>query len=170
MASFVERVYGIVVILGKPKSRGTVRLASRDVREVALIDPGYLSDPQDLETLLAGVRRARRIASTPALSLWGNRELHPDPTHRSPAGLERFIRGNLMTTYHYAGTCRMGADPASVVDPELRVRGVQNLRVSDASIIPTAPVSALNAPSMLIGLRAARLVLGQRLADARRSA
>lgn len=157
MQRLIERVYGIVVILGKPKSRGTVRLASANVRDVALLDPAYLSDPADVEMMKKGVDRARQIARTPALKLWGNRELHPDPLHRSPAGLEKFIRQNLMTTYHYAGTCRMGTDQASVVDPDLRVRGVENLRVADASIIPIAPVSALNAPSMLIGLRAARL-------------
>jgi len=168
MQSLVQRVYGIVVILGKPKSRGTVRLASADVKETALIDPAYLSDPRDVEMMMGGIRRARRIANTPALKLWGNRELHPDPTHRSEKGLERFLRQNLMTTYHYAGTCRMGIDPASVVDPELRVRGVEGLRIADASIIPIAPVSALNAPSMLIGLRAARSIAA--VASQKRSA
>ena len=158
MQSAVARVYGIVVILGKPKSRGTVRLASANVRDQALIDPNYLAERSDLEALLDGVKRARRIAQTSALRQWGNLELHPDPTHRSPRGLENFVRGNLMTTYHYAGTCRMGTSGSSVVDPELRVRGLQHLRVADASVIPDAPVSALNAPSMLIGLRAARLV------------
>jgi choline dehydrogenase-like flavoprotein len=165
MTSLVERVYGIVVILGKPKSRGTIRLASGSAKDTALIDPSYLSDPRDLETMLHGVRRARRIARTPALELWGNVELHPDPTHRSDAGLERFVRQNLMTTYHYAGTCRMGTDASSVVDPELRVRGIQGLRVADASIMPIAPVSALNAPSMLIGKRAGRLCLTVSRAD-----
>ncbi len=158
MQSLVARVYGIVVILGKPKSRGSVRLASSNVRDQALIDPNYLADRADLDAMLHGVRRARRIAQAPALRRWGNRELHPDPTHRSPRGLENFVRGNLMTTYHYAGTCRMGMDASSVVDNELRVRGLKGLRVADASIIPNAPVSALNAPSMVIGLRAARLI------------
>jgi choline dehydrogenase len=166
VSSLVERLYGIVVILGKPRSRGTVRLASSNVHDTALIDPNYLGDPADLEALVHGVARARRMARTPALRQWGNTELHPDPTHRSAAGLERFVRQNLMTTYHYAGTCRMGADQASVVDARLRVRGIGRLRVADASVIPTAPVSALNAPSMLIGLRAARLVAAERVATA----
>ena len=89
-------------------------------------------------------------ARTPALKQWGNTELHPDPLHRTRKGLENFVRGNLMTTYHYAGTCRMGGDAASVVDPTLKVRGVEGLRVADASVVPFTPVSAMNAPSMLL--------------------
>jgi choline dehydrogenase-like flavoprotein len=158
MQALLARVYGIVVILGKPKSRGTLRLTSSSANDPALIDPAYLTDPADLKTLRDGVDRAREMARSSALKLWGNLELHPEPTHRTDAGLDRFIRANLMTTFHFAGTCRMGMDELSVVDPELRVRGIRNLRIADASIIPITPVSALNAPSMMIGQRAARLI------------
>ncbi|HEX2569874.1 MAG TPA: GMC family oxidoreductase N-terminal domain-containing protein [Polyangia bacterium] len=161
--SFIEHLYGIVIILGKPKSRGSVRLQSAWPGEPALIDPGYLREPEDLETLVRAVRLARRVASAPALATWGNFELMPGPLARSDAAIERFVRKNIMTTYHYAGTCRMGDDEDAVVDGELRVRGVRGLRVADASVIPFTPVSAMNAPSMLVGYRAARLLRGERL-------
>lgn len=160
---FVERMWGIVVILGKPRSRGTIRLGPASRGLETRIDPQYLTHPDDLDTMIAGVRHARRIAASSALSELGSRELipgiaaGPDRDHRR--SIERFLSQNLMTTYHFAGTCKMGEDGASVVDRRLRVHGVDGLRVCDASIIPETPVSALNAPSMLIGLRGARRIL-----------
>jgi choline dehydrogenase len=163
----VERMYGVVVILGKPQSRGHLRLGSADPAALALIDPNYFDDPADLDTLVAGVERARRLTAAPALCAWGNRELIPGARTRSRAALQRFVRKNAMTTYHYAGTCRMSAEPGDgVVDPALQVHGVRGLRVADASVIPVVPVSALNAPSMLIGYRAARLIQEQAARDA----
>ena len=155
---FVERMYGIVVILGKPKSRGVVRLASRDAADHALVDPRYFVVREDLDTLVKGVELARRVAATGPLREWGNLELMPGRWVDSEKKLGDWIRKNVMTTYHFSGTCKMGTGADSVVDPELRVRGVRNLRVADASIIPSVPVSAMNAPSMMIGLRAAELV------------
>jgi choline dehydrogenase len=155
---FIARLYGIVVILGKPESRGTLRLASADPDAPAKIDPAYLADPADMETMVRGVALARAIAAATPLSGWGNRELIPGPTGRSRAAIERFIRSNVMTTYHYAGTCRLG----EVVDRRLSVHGVRGLRVADASVIPVTPVAALNAPSMLIGHRAATFALEDR--------
>lgn len=157
----IERMYGVVVILGKPKSRGFLELASTDPAEPARIDPAYFSDPADLDTLYRGAERARRIVSAPALKEWGNRPILPGGGVRTEAALRRFIRKQAMTTYHYGGTCRMGARPedGAVVDAELRVHGVRGLRVADASIFPTVPVSALNASSMLVGYRGAQLIL-----------
>jgi len=160
----VKRVYGIVVILGKPKSRGRLTLKSSNPRAAAQIDPGYFDDPEDMETLLLGIERARRIAGASALSEWGNRELFPGPLGSTRASLEAWTRKNVMTTFHYAGTCAMGDDRQSVTDPRLRARGVPGLRIADASAIPVTPVSALNAPSMLIGYRAARFIREERAA------
>ncbi len=156
--SFVERMYGIVVILGKPKSRGVVRLGSRDAARPALVDPRYFIAREDLDTLVKGVQRAREVARTAPLRAWGNTELMPGRWISSEKQLGDWIRKNVMTTYHFSGTCKMGTGSDAVVDAELRVRGVRGLRVADASIIPSAPVSAMNAPSMMIGWRAAELL------------
>ncbi|MCU1280615.1 MAG: hypothetical protein JWM53_4161 [bacterium] len=156
--SFVQRMYGIVVILGKPKSRGVVRLGSADATQSALVDPRYFVAREDLDTLVKGVQRARDVAAAAPLKAWGNLELMPGRWVSSEKQLGEWIRKNVMTTYHFSGTCKMGSGSDAVVDAELRVRGVRGLRVADASIIPSVPVSAMNAPSMMIGWRAAELL------------
>jgi choline dehydrogenase len=157
---FVARMWGVVVILGKPKSRGRLWLQSTDPAQQAAIDPNYFGDPEDLETLLNGVQRAQQLAATEAMQKWGNKALIPGGGTRTRLAVAKWVRKNVMTTYHYAGTCKMGLDedPLAVVDVQLRVRGVRGLRVADASVIPSVPVSAMNAPSMVIGYRAAQLV------------
>ncbi len=159
--SYTDRLFGIILILGKPKSRGSLRLRSTDVRDQALIDPAYYSEPEDLETMVRGVRLARAIGASESLSAWGAKELMPGPRTRSDAAIARYVRKNTITTYHFAGTCGMGTQEQDVVDPQLRLRSVRGLRIADASVIPWTPVSALNAPSMLIGHRAARLIRAQ---------
>jgi choline dehydrogenase len=160
--SFIERLWGCVVILGKPKSRGRLSLASRDPRVEAHIDPAYFSHPEDMETMLAGVKLGRRIAQGAPLAAFGNRPLLPPVREPSDAQLRAFIAGNVMTTFHYAGTCRMGDDERAPVDTALNLRGTQGLRVADAAITPWTPVSAMNAPSMMVGHRAAELLLAER--------
>ncbi len=155
---FIARTWGVVVILGKPKSRGSLTLASNDPRAQAEIDPRYFAHPEDMQTMVAGVKRARDIAGAPPLVAWGNRALLPTADVQSDAAVRAFIEGNAMTTFHFAGTCRMGSDNMSVVDAELRVRGIVGLRVSDASVMPSTPVSALNAPSMMLGYRCAEIL------------
>lgn len=157
---FADHMFGIVLILGKPKSRGTLRLQSADVRKQAAIDPAYYSHPEDLKTMLLGVRIARAIGAASGLTGWDTKELIPGKRVSSDEAISSYIRKNTITTYHFAGTCSMGGTRAHAVDPQLRLRGVTGLRIADASTIPWTPVSALNAPSMLIGYRAAKLILG----------
>ncbi|HLT37989.1 MAG TPA: GMC family oxidoreductase [Enhygromyxa sp.] len=159
LREFVATLYGMVVILGKPKSRGSVELGGPNVGDPAKIDPAYFADPEDLDTMTKGVQLARRITGAPALREWGSRELFPGRWAATDRLIETFVRANAMTTFHFAGTCSMGTDDRSVVDERLRVRGVEGLRVADASVMPAVPVSALNAPSMLIGHRAASFML-----------
>ncbi len=155
---FTDRLFGIILILGKPKSRGTLRLASADPTRPALIDPAYYSHAEDLDTMVRGVRVARQIGGSAGLADWGARELRPGKRTVSDKAIARYVRKNTITTYHFAGTCAMGAGDDAVVDTALRVRGVRGVRVADASAIPVTPVSALNAPSMLIGYRCAKLI------------
>jgi len=152
----VNRMYGVVVILGKPESRGTVHIGSPNPLDPALIDPAYFAVDSDLQTMINGVELARTMANGSSLTAYGNRELIPGARSKSRDRIARFLKQNVMTTYHYAGTCKMGVDAESVVDLDLRVRSVSGLRIADASVIPSVPVSAMNAPSMLIGYRAAR--------------
>lgn len=158
---FTDRMFGIILILGKPKSRGTLRLQAADVNAQALVDPAYYSDPEDIETMVKGVRIARAIGGAEALRSWGARELMPGRRIQSDEATERYVRKNTITTYHFGGTCSMGGSEDAAVDPKLNLRGVRGLRIADASVIPCTPVSALNAPSMLIGYRAARLIRAQ---------
>ena len=152
----MDRMWGVVVILGKPESRGSLTLASNDPRAQAKLDPAYFSNPDDMTTMVAGVKLAREIARSGPMTEWGNRELNPSASVKKDADIAKWIGKNAITTYHFAGTCTMGQSGNAVCDARLRFKGVRNLRIADASAIPTTPVSALNAPSMLVGYRAAR--------------
>jgi choline dehydrogenase len=156
---FTEQLFGIILILGKPKSRGRLRLASLDAADQADIDPAYYSALEDLETMVRGVRIARDIGASGGLREWGSRELMPGSWVRSNAAIEKYVRKNTITTYHFAGTCAMGTSEEAAVDTQLRLRGVTGVRVADASAIPVTPVSALNAPSMLVGYRCAQMIM-----------
>jgi choline dehydrogenase len=147
------------------QSRGTLRLRSADPRWHPDIDPGYYDDPVDLDAMVAGVRRLLETVATgplaehvagpglPTMQGWGD-----DPTD---AQVETHLRAYTQTLYHPVGTCAMGGDERAVVDPQLRVRGVEGLRVADASVMPMVPRGNTNAPSVMVGERAADLLRGK---------
>lgn len=141
----------------RPKSRGAVRLASPDPMAAPAIDPRFLSDPDDVERLRKGARLVFRIFETPAFAGIGGKYMYCPPD-ADDAALVGDIRNRADTVYHPVGTCRMGGDAGSVLDPKLRVRGVSGLRVADASIMPTLIGGNTNAPSIMIGERAADLI------------
>ncbi|HTJ93664.1 MAG TPA: GMC oxidoreductase, partial [Pararobbsia sp.] len=151
--------YSLHVCALRPHSRGTVGIASHDTREAPVIDPGFLSDARDADVLLRGVKAARRILAAPALARHGGRELGTHDLH-SDAELMAAIRANAETIYHPVGTCRMGSDALAVVDPDLRVRGIDGLRVIDASIMPTLVGGNTNAPTIMIAERAVAKMTG----------
>jgi choline oxidase len=143
-----------------PRSEGAVRLRSGRAGDPPLIDPAYLSCEDDLAALVEGAALARRIAAAPALASWLGEEVAPGSNCDSEEELARYVRANLSTVHHPAGTARMGdpGDEATVVDPQLRVRGVQRLRVADASIFPELPSVNPCLTCMMVGERAAEII------------
>ena len=145
-----------------PYSRGRIELVDTDAATPPRIDPNYLDDARDLAVLRAGLRKVRAIAGAPALRAHFAAEYDAAAAADEDAAIDDFIRANAESIYHPVGSCRMGADALSVVDPELRVRGVDGLRVADASIMPTLIGGNTNAPCMVIGEMAARRMLAAR--------
>ncbi|MHA6795623.1 GMC family oxidoreductase [Pseudonocardia bannensis] len=147
------------------RSRGTVRLRTRDFRDRARVDPRYFTDAEDhdMHVMLTGVKLARQIAQQPALAEWIARELAPGPDAVTDDELVDYIAKTHNTVYHPACTARMGpdSDPDAVVDPWLRVRGVDGLRVADASIMPFLPAINPNITVMMIGEKCADLIRGR---------
>ncbi len=152
--------YTLQVCMLRPHSRGTVRLASADMRDPPLIDPNFLSDQRDIDTMLAGARICERINNAPALAALGGRLLYGSGADDAET-LGALVRAHSDTQYHPVGTCRMGADPDSVLDPQLRVRTIENLRVADASVMPRLISGNTQAPTAMIGEKAADLILGR---------
>ena len=155
-----EHGYQMHVCQVRPESRGTIMLKSSDPTAHPAIDANYLSAPADLETLLAGIEITRKIANSPALAPFRGKEYWPGDAVQTRDDMIAAVRDWAETIYHPVGTCRMGADPASVVDPELRVRGVEGLRVVDASVMPTLISGNTNAPTMMIAEKASDMILG----------
>ena len=141
----------------QPASRGSVALRSADPLEPPAIDPAYLSAEEDVRVLLDGVRLARRLLATSALGPHVRAELIPGPAARSDDELVEVLRAKAHTLYHPVGTCALG----TVVDPELRVRGVGGLRVADASVIPRIPRGHTNWPTVMVAEKAADLLRGR---------
>jgi len=145
-----------------PDSRGSVALRSADPADAPRITLNLLHDARDMARLVAGVKLARSVmASAPVADLITG-ESRPGPDTQSDEAIADFIRNSVQTSYHPTGTCRMGSDPAAVVDPQLRVNGVAGLRVVDASVFPTPVGGNTNAPTIMIAERAADLILGHR--------
>ena len=131
----------------RPQSRGEIRLASRDPLQPAVIDPNYLASDYDRKILIDSIRRGREILASPAFKPFLGEERFPGAAQQSDAELTEFVRATAETEYHPVGTCKMGGDPMAVVDDKLRVRGIDRLRVIDASIMPSVVSGNTNAPA-----------------------
>jgi len=151
----------------RPQSRGSIELRSDDPRQAPAIRANYLDAAEDIEMMLECIRYSREILAQPAFRPFRAHEIHPGGEVTDRAGLIEFVRNKAESIYHPVGTCRMGSDPDAVVDPELRVRGIEGLRVIDASVMPTLIGGNTNAPTIMIAEKAADLVLGRTLADTR---
>ncbi len=144
-----------------PRSRGRLRLRSADPTAKPRIQTNSLAEPDDVAALVAGTRRAREVAAAEPFASVLGREIFPGPEIESDEDLAADLRRRVELLYHPVGTCKMGSDEAAVVDPELRVRGVEGLRVVDASIMPTIVSGNTNAPTIAIAERGADLILGK---------
>jgi choline dehydrogenase len=146
----------------RPKSRGRVHAKSPDALQPASFDGGFLSAQEDVDTLVRGLKLARRILRTPSMRRVIAEEMYPGTDENMPdTELEAFVRRYAKTVYHPVGTCRMGSDARAVVDPQLRVNGVQGLRVCDASVMPSIVSGNTNAPTIMIAERGAEFMLGR---------
>lgn len=143
-----------------PKSRGTLRLASADPTAAPLIDYGFFTDPNDVEVLAEGTEMIREIMASAAFGGGVKAEIHPGPGIPNGPELRHALRERSTSVYHGVGTCRMGVDEQAVVGPDLKVRGIEGLRVADASIMPSITGGNTNAPCYMIGEKAAELILG----------
>ncbi|MGV9664818.1 GMC family oxidoreductase [Nocardia niigatensis] len=149
----------ILVTMICPRSRGTLRLTSADPTAAPAIDPNYLADQNDLDTLAYGMELTREVMAAKSISAAVDTEISPGPQYPDRTDLAAEVPNRATTVYHPVGTCRMGVDDRAVVDPMLRVRGVDGLRVADASIMPTIVGGNTNAATMMIGEHAASVIL-----------
>ena len=148
-------------VAARPHSRGWVELRSTDVRDSVSIHGNWMSNEQDLSTLVEGVRLCRKIASSKHFDKYRGRELYPGSEKSTGEDIERYVRNTCHTANAMVGTCQMGTGSDAVVDPELKVRGVGGLRVIDSSIMPTLPGGQSGAPTMMIAEKAADMIMGK---------
>ena len=150
--------FAVRVVAIQPESRGTVKLRSADPAAAPLIHQNFLASQKDWESLRAGFRVARDLAAQPSMRPFIEAEFFPGPQCESDEEIDEHIRQTSITVHHPAGTCRMGVDADSVVDPELRLRGIAGLRVVDASVMPDLVCGNINAAVIMIAERAAELI------------
>jgi choline dehydrogenase-like flavoprotein len=153
--------FALSVVNLYPRSRGEVRLASPDPRVAPRVNPNILADPEDSAPLLRGLHLARRLCDAPAFAPYNAAEVRPGRAARSDTELKAYLREATATAHHPVGSCRMGTDDQAVVDHTLRVRGVDALRVVDASVFPSIVGGNTNAPIVMVAEKAADLLAGR---------
>jgi choline dehydrogenase-like flavoprotein len=162
-ANIMAAEYGFVIYptLLREKSRGHLELASPNPADKPVMHPNFLAEPEDLDAMVSGMRIARQVIAAPSFAKHRGKELTPGDEMTSDAALKEYARKTVGTCFHPAGTCKMGpdADPMAVVDPTLKVRGIEGLRVIDTSIMPLLVSGNTNAPTMMIGERGAEFIL-----------
>jgi choline dehydrogenase len=155
--------FALSVVNLYPRSRGEVRLASIDPRVAPRVNPNILADPEDSAPLLRGLHLARRLCDTPAFATYRATEVRPGRKLGSDAELKAYLREATATAHHPVGSCRMGIGAMAVVDPTLQVRGIDALRVVDASVFPSIVGGNTNAPIVMVAEKAADLIRGRTL-------
>jgi choline dehydrogenase len=145
----------------RPESKGHIHITAADPRRPPAINFNFLSAPPDAELTVTAIRIARAIMTAAAMTPLQVTEVAPGPDRTTDDDIIEWVKKAAETTYHPVGTCKMGSDPMAVVDAQLRVRGIEGLRIADASIMPTLTSGNTNAPSIMIGEKAADMVLKQ---------
>lgn len=156
--------FTLQAVVARPQSRGYVELRSTDVRDSVKIHANWMSSEQDMNSLIRGVELCRAIGGHASMEMYRGKEKHPGSEVTTREDIEQYIRASCHTANAMVGTCKMGTDNDSVVDPDLRVHGVDNLRVIDASIMPTIPGAQTGAPTMMIAEKGADTILRQKSA------
>ncbi len=151
--------FGMWINVSRPHSRGEIRLHSANPLDRPAVDPRYLSDPRDLELTVDAVLACRQIGTAPAFEKIGAREIWPGPQALTRRDVEAFVRAMASTIWHPCGSCKMGVDAMAVVAPDLRVQGIDGLRVADASIMPNVVSANTNATCIMIGEKCADLII-----------
>ena len=151
--------YSCHVCLLRPYSRGTVSLASAEYQDAPLINPNFLNDNRDVDSLIKGAKITQNILNTPPLKKYQKREIYGVHSNLTDKEWEQHIRNRADTIYHPVGTCKMGKDPLAVVNSSLKIRGLKNIRVADASIMPTITSGNTNAPTIMIGEKCATMIM-----------
>jgi choline dehydrogenase-like flavoprotein len=159
LSRLFKYAYTLMICDLRPLSRGSVGLASDDPLAPPRIDPNYGAEPRDIDKLVIGIRKGRQIMAQHAFDAHRDVELEPGTELQTDEQLREWVRSHAETVYHPVGTCKMGVDAMAVVDPQLRVRGISGLRVVDASIMPTLIGGNTNAPTTMIGEKAAAMIL-----------
>lgn len=154
--------FSLVAGIVRPVSRGEITLSGPSINDPISVDLGALVDQSDVDSLVASVRQCREVGRQEALKEWGAQEIHPGPdVDDTDEALEDYVRRTAVTYHHQVGTCKMGIDDMAVVDPRtLKVYGLDGVRVADASIMPLVTTGNTNAPSVMIGEKAAAMILG----------
>ena len=145
----------------RPRSKGYLKLKSLNPKDTPEIKLNYFKDPQDIKELIEGVKKMRELVSQPVFDKFRGKEISPGSEIQSDSEIEQAIRLNTITDYHQCGTCAMGTDVNSVVDSEMRVKGINSLRIVDASVLPNVVSGNIGAPVMMIAARAADWILGK---------
>jgi choline dehydrogenase len=160
MGEIVSAGHGfqLSAILLRPKSRGEITLTSADPQDNPVIDPKFFAEESDLDTLLLGLKEARKFCSAKEMNIYNGFELLPGEDVKTDAQLRDYVLNTSSAIFHPVGTCKMGSDRLAVVDDRLRLRGIEGLRIVDASIMPTIISGNTNAPTIMIAEKAADMI------------
>jgi choline dehydrogenase len=153
-----DHCFGFGPTLIAPESRGSISLKSSNPLDPPAIRANYLSTGADMRVMIEGVKLSRRLGQQEPLAQFCGDELHPGAGTQTDEEIAEFIRAEAQTLYHPVGTCKMGSDPMAVVDPQLRVHGIERLRVVDASVMPRITAGNTNAPTIMIAEKAADMI------------